>query len=61
MLCFFRFLCPDKQKTTVLTVDECTLLWSGCRPTWASVRDHGLARGAPFFERLRNCNTLVGQ
>ena len=38
---------PDKQKTTALAVDECAILGSGCRPTWASFRDHGLARGAP--------------
>ncbi len=36
-----------QQNTTALAVDECTIVWSGCRPTWAFVRDHGLARGAP--------------
>jgi hypothetical protein len=40
---------PDKQKTTALAVDECAIVWSGCRPTWASFRDHGQARGAPSF------------
>ena len=24
---------PDKQKTTALAVDECAIVWSGCRPT----------------------------
>jgi len=39
---------PDKQKTMALAVDECVPTSVGrCRPTWASVRDHGLARGAP--------------
>jgi len=42
-----RSIYPDKQKTTALAVDEFAIVWSGFRPTWASFRDHGLARGAP--------------
>ena len=39
--------------------DEFAIVWSGCRPTWAFVRDHGLTCGAPsghgtFRKRLHD-------
>jgi len=49
---FFWPFYPDKQKTTALAVDECAILWSDVAP-WASFRDHGLARGAPWFEWIQ--------
>ena len=51
---------PDKQKTPRSNrEDECASVWSGCRPTGAVIRDHGLARGAPLGRYFLKINKLT--
>ena len=35
-------LYPDSRKSRPSAVDECIIFWSGCRPTGALMRNHGL-------------------